>query len=91
MSRDGRPAIPISLNGEETEDLLSIAHSRTLPPGLAQRAQMVLACAAGAPHVVIARRLCVSHVTVGKWRRHYYDQGVAGLHDEQRPGRPHPW
>ncbi|MYF35913.1 MAG: helix-turn-helix domain-containing protein [Synechococcus sp. SB0678_bin_12] len=40
------------------------------------------------PHVVIAKRLGVSHVTVGKWRRRYHDQGVAGLHDEQRPGRP---
>ena len=84
MSRGGRPPIPIRLNG----GLLSIVHSRTLPHGMVQRAQILLACAEGESQVMIAKRLGVSHVTVGKWRRHFHHQGVEGLHDEQRPGRP---
>ena len=37
---------------------------------------------------MLAQRHGVSRVTVGKWRRRFHHQGVAGLHDEQRPGRP---
>lgn len=41
----------------EKEKWLSIAHSRLLPHGMVQRAQIVLACAEGESHVVIAQRL----------------------------------
>ncbi len=27
--------------------------------------------------------------TIGTWRRRYPDHGIEGLHDKQRPGRPH--
>ena len=84
----GRPPIPIRLGEEEEEELESMARSRRLGHGLVQRAQIVLACAEGESHVVIAQRLGISHVTVGKWRRRFHDQGIKGLQDEQRPGRP---
>ena len=48
------------------------AHYRTLPYGLVQPAQIVPACTAGDPHVVIAKQLGLSHVTVGKWRRRFF-------------------
>ncbi len=38
----------------------------------------------------IARQLGLTNATVGKWRRRFVEQGVAGLHDELRPGRPRP-
>ena len=38
----------------------------------------------------IAQRLGLSNATVGKWRRRFVEQGVSGLHDELRPGRPRP-
>ena len=87
MSR-GRPAVPITLDENEKDQLLGIARSRSLPHGLVRRAQIVLACAEGETHAAIAERLGVSGVTVGKWRRRYLDQGLEGLHDELRAGRP---
>lgn len=38
----GRPVAPIQLNDEERTRLMSLANSRSLPHGLAQRAQIVL-------------------------------------------------
>ena len=88
MPRRGRPAIPLRLKEGEKEDLESIAGSRTLPYSKVQRAQIVLGCAEGESHGMIAKRLGLSPVTIGKWRRRYHDRGIAGLQDEQRPGRP---
>ncbi len=41
----------------------------------------------GEPNASIARRLRFSPLTVGKWRKRYLKQGLAGLHDELRSGR----
>ena len=79
MSRGGPSPIPIGLGEGEKEKLRSGAHSRTLGHGMVQRAQIVLACAEGESQVMIAKRLGVSPVTVGKWRRPYHAQGVAGF------------
>jgi putative transposase len=84
----GRPVAPIVLNESEESELSSIARSRSLPHSLVQRAQIVLACAAGTPGSEVARRFGVTNATVGKWRRRYRELGIQGLHDELRPGRP---
>ena len=43
----GRPVAPIVLSENEEVELRNLAHSRTLPHSLVQRAQIVLACAEG--------------------------------------------
>ena len=53
-----------------------------------QRAQIVLACGAGETNTAIARRMGLTGMTVGKWRKRYRALGLEGLHDELRPGRP---
>lgn len=50
------------------------------------RAKIILLSASGK----IARQLELTKATVGKWRRRFLNEEVAGLHDELRPGRPHP-
>ena len=83
-----RRAAPIVLNQDEKSQLLSLAQSRTLPHGLVQRARIVLACAEGEPGNAIAERLRLNKNTVAKWRKRYVEQGLEGLHDELRAGRP---
>lgn len=84
----GRPVTPITLDEHQKDQLLGIARSRSLPHGIVRRAQIVLACAEGETHTAIAERFGVSNITVGKWRRRYLEQGLEGLHDELRSGRP---
>ena len=84
----GRPTPPIRLDCQGRDQLRSIARSRSQPHGMVQRARIVLACAEGESHVAIASRLGISKMTVGKWRRRYLEQGIEGLQDEERPGRP---
>ena len=80
--------LPIVLSNDEKDQLLSIARSRSLPHGVVQRAQIVLACANGEANSAIAQRMGLNNMTVGKWRRRYRELGLEGLHDELRPGRP---
>ena len=84
----GRPKKPIVLSDEEHDQLTAIANSRSLPHGLVRRARIVLLDADGISSNAIADRVGVSRQGVCKWRKRYLQQGLAGLHDELRPGRP---
>jgi putative transposase len=84
----GLPMSPLVLSDEEVQQLQGIAISRSLPQSIVQRAQIVLACGAGETNTSIAKRMGLTGVTVGKWRKRYRGLGLEGLHDELRPGRP---
>lgn len=53
------------------------------------RARIVLGAADGDTNAQIARDLGVHLDTVRKWRRRYCADGLDGLRDRPRPGRPH--
>jgi putative transposase len=36
----------------------------------------------------ISEKVGLSRASVGKWRKRYFENGLQGLHDELRPGRP---
>lgn len=84
----GRPKAKLVLSKAEEAQLTSIARSRSMPAALAQRARIVLACAAGEANNAVARRFEMSNATVGKWRRRFLKDRIRGLYDELRPGRP---
>jgi len=86
--RTGRPKKPIILSDQEHEQLTSIVRSRSLPHGLVTRAQIVLMAAEGVISNEIAKKVGLSAQSVCKWRQRYLQQGISGLHDELRPGRP---
>ena len=84
----GRPKKPVILSEEEHEQLKAIVNSRSLPHGLVRRARIILMAAEGVPNCTIAETIGISHQTVCQWRQRYLQQGLQGLHDELRPGRP---
>ena len=84
----GRPMPPLVLSDDEVQQLQSIASSSSLPHSIVQRAQIVLACGGGETNTSLAKRMGLSGMTVGKWRKRYRELGLEGLHDELRPGRP---
>lgn len=87
MSR-GRPLPPLNLTDHAREELESLARSRSLPAGLVTRAQIVLLCAEGLSNMEVAERVGTSRQTVGKWRQRFRSQGLMGLYDERRTGKP---
>jgi putative transposase len=86
--RAGRPKTPLVLTKEEHEQLKAMVNSRSLPHGLVNRARIVLMAAEGEPNFAIAKEVGLSAQMVCKWRQRYLQQGLSGLHDELRPGRP---
>jgi transposase len=62
--------------------------SPSLRAGLAQRARIVLLAADGVGTNEIVDRVGVSKPTVIGWKRRYAAEGLAGLDDRPKPGRP---
>jgi transposase-like protein len=52
------------------------------------RARIVLQAADGEQNIRIAGRLGVAVNTVSKWRKRFVEEGLGGLGDRKRPGRP---
>jgi hypothetical protein len=86
--RTGRPIAPLSLAVEERERLKDWARRPKTARALAQRARIVLECASGAANTAVARKLGVTHQTVGKCRQRFFERRLDGLLDEPRPGAP---
>jgi putative transposase len=84
----GRPRQPLALGPEVRAELTSLARSHTLAHDLVRRAQIVLRCADGVNNTAVAEELGVTRPTVGMWRERFRRQGLMGLYDERRPGRP---
>jgi transposase len=68
--------------------LEQLLRARSGPAGLASRARVVLLAAEGVANREIAVQVGMSRPTVNRWRSRYAAQGIAGLADQQRPGRP---
>ena len=83
----GRPKAALVLSAEQRAQLEGLASSRSLPAGLVSRVRIILMSASGKTNQQIARQLGLTNATVGKWRRRFLEQEVAGLHDELRAGR----
>ena len=88
MARTGRPTAKLVLADEEREALQRWARRPKSAQALALRAKIVLACAEGATNKAVAAEFSVTPQMVGKWRARFVSERLAGLSDEDRPGRP---
>lgn len=84
----GQKAVQIELTEAEERTLRSWARARKTGQAMALRARIVLLAAQGRTNLEIADRLEVSRLTVGKWRRKFAEEGLRGLSDMPRSGRP---
>ena len=84
----GRKGIEVVVSELEREQLLSMSRSRSLPHSLARRAKIVLMAADGCTTKEIAMQCEVTPPAITHWKKRFVAQGLAGLHDEARPGRP---
>jgi transposase-like protein len=82
------PSSAFELSDEDRSTLEAWTRSSTVSAGRAERARIVLSVAAGLGTSAAARELSVSRPTVIKWRDRFLTQGLAGLDDEPRSGRP---
>jgi transposase len=78
----------LALTADERDALLGWARRAKTAQALAMRARIVLACADGLSNSEVSRQLGASLPTVGKWRKRFTAQRLAGLSDEPRPGVP---
>lgn len=82
------PAPALALRRGDRERLEATVRKRTAPQRAVLRARIILHCAAGMPHRQIKRTLGTTIDTIVLWRKRYEAEGLDGLEDRPRPGRP---
>ena len=78
----------VQLAPETRAPLVQWVRSPTRSAGLVRRAQIVLRAAEGQPLRRIAEAVGVDRNVVRQWLDRFRAQGLAGLADRPRPGRP---
>jgi len=78
----------VTLSPEQRVELEARARRYTLPYRDVVRAKIVLMAAAGMDNDEIAARLDTRREIVSKWRKRFFEQGLAGLEERPRGGRP---
>ena len=80
--------IKITVSEEQKAVLESWVRKGTTEKRYAERAKIILLSSTGEGRDAIAQRLAVAPGIVSKWRRRFLEQGIAGLFDLSRSGKP---
>lgn len=83
-----RSPYDIVLTVEQRAALEERARRYTLPYREVIRAKIVLLAAQGIGNDEIAARLDLRREIVSKWRKRFFQEGLAGLEERPRSGRP---
>ena len=81
-------AAPMDCSAEVRAELIAMSRSRTEEARMVERSRIILACLQGKEIQQVARETGASIPTVSKWRRRFAKDGVVGLRDRPRPGKP---
>jgi len=79
---------PLKLRRGDRAELEARVRSSTIEARAAKRARMILLMADGESNRTIGALVDLHYNQVGIWRKRYEEFGLAGLEDEERPGRP---
>lgn len=80
--------VGVELSQRDRDVLVSWTRSPSIRAGLAQRARVVLLAANGMGTNEIVRRVGLSKPAVIGWKRRWGAEGIAGLDDRPKSGRP---
>lgn len=83
-----RNPAPVNLSHEQKKELESWTRSGKIEARQKERARILLLAAEGWNNAEIADQLEIHQGTASKWRSRFNKQGIAGLDDSPRPGRP---
>lgn len=83
-----RIAVRINCTADDKKELERLSKSRTDESRMVERAKIVLGCLAGRRNDEIASELGIQAATAGVWRKRFAAEGLAGLRDRARPGKP---
>ena len=86
--RGRRSALKVELDEQDKAQLVRWLRAQNTPFGLARRAWAVLLVAGGQSLAGAGRQVGMAERHVRKWVRRFMQQGVAGLSDAHRSGRP---
>ena len=80
----------VTLGGDEQSHLESLVRAHSTPQALVFRCRLILRTAAldHPSNLQVAQALHCNRQTVGRWRSRDLAQGLRGLQDAPRPGRP---
>jgi hypothetical protein len=78
----------IDLSDADRGRLEALARKQTAQRRQFQRARVVLGAADGEENAAMAKRFGVALNTVIKWRKRFFEEGMEGLEDRKRSGRP---
>ncbi|MCC5021284.1 MAG: helix-turn-helix domain-containing protein [Candidatus Synoicihabitans palmerolidicus] len=88
MGRPPTPPTPISMRPEERDQLEEMIRQPKAQARYVERARIVLWAAEGQSNKQIAQRLGTREARVSRWRTRFEREGLEGLHDAPRLGRP---
>jgi transposase len=80
--------VGVELSARDRDELVSWTRSPSMKAGLAQRARVVLLAADGVGTTEIVRRVGLSKPAVIGWKGRFAAEGIAGLDDRAKSGRP---
>ncbi|MBI2842911.1 MAG: IS630 family transposase [Armatimonadetes bacterium] len=83
-----RRAPVISCTSEDMATLTQWSRSRTMEARIVDRAEIIMRCLKGEPVKDIAEALATRANTVIKWRDRFTREGIGGLFDRPRTGKP---
>lgn len=79
-------AIALSVN--DLKELERLVRASSAPAGLSRRARAILLMSEGVSGVQVADKTGYTDVQVSRIRRRFAEEGMAGLHERARSGRP---
>jgi transposase len=79
---------PIAVNAADRAELERLQRAPSTPAGLSRRARAVLLMTQGLSGVEIAERIGYTVVQISRIRRRFAEEGVAGLRERPKSGRP---